>query len=49
VEETDCRGGRRRKWKASSKQNSAQQQPSTASWQGLAGIKDESSEGLREG
>lgn len=28
---------------------SAQQQPGTASWQGLAGIKDEPSEGLEEG
>lgn len=31
------------------KQNSAQQQLGIASWQGSAGIKDESSEGLTEG
>lgn len=53
VEETDSRGGRRRKWKGKSSithgELSAQQQGGTASWQGSAGIKDESAEGLNEG
>lgn len=53
VEESDSRGGRRRKWKGKRSirhgEVSAQQQAGTASWQRSVGIKDESAQGLNEG